>query len=408
MARRGDGISLRGKTWYLDFIHQGKRHYIRLGKLISRSVARELAIAARTRILRGEVGLGGPPAITVAAYATKWLRAMETRVEPKTLRGYTQLLHCYILPVVGKQNLGALDRKAVRALLAAQERREMSKNTVRLIRATLSAMCTDAIEDEYLLVNPAQGLGRKGRRGPGTITPADREKEIRPLSVEQLAQLLAEADTGPDHESYPYEGLLFRLMSGTGLRPAEAVAPRWDEFDAAARVVKVTRSFSDGVVKPTKTKRRRIVDLGPTLLALLDTRQGLLEAEAGLAGREPSEWIFPGPDRQPLDVVAVARRFRLLCRRAGLPRFRLYDLRHTYATHALARGVPIPYISKQMGHASPKITMEIYAHWIDDGDSSWATKIEEYQLGLAPDAEPRPNPRRAHVSRPVDGGETTK
>lgn len=243
MARRGDGLLLRGKTWYLDFIHQGKRHYVRLGKLISRSVARELAIAARTRILKGEVGIGGPPAITVAAYATKWLRAMETRVELKTLRSYTQLLHCYILPVVGKQNLGALDRKAVRALLAAQERREMSKNTVRLIRATLSAMCTDAIEDEYLLVNPAQGLGRRGRRGPGTITQADRDKEIRPLSVEQLAKLLAEAETGQDRETYPYEGLLFRLMSGTGLRPAEAVAPRWEDLDTATRVVKVVRSF---------------------------------------------------------------------------------------------------------------------------------------------------------------------
>jgi hypothetical protein len=43
MARRGDGIYLRGRTWWLDFMHDGKRHVVRLGKNISRTVAGELA-----------------------------------------------------------------------------------------------------------------------------------------------------------------------------------------------------------------------------------------------------------------------------------------------------------------------------------------------------------------------------
>jgi len=43
MARRGDGISLRGRTWWLDFTHQGRRHYVRLGKGISRTAAPEPA-----------------------------------------------------------------------------------------------------------------------------------------------------------------------------------------------------------------------------------------------------------------------------------------------------------------------------------------------------------------------------
>jgi hypothetical protein len=42
MARRGDGIYLRGKSWYLDFMHQGKRHVLRLGKGIRRGVVPEL------------------------------------------------------------------------------------------------------------------------------------------------------------------------------------------------------------------------------------------------------------------------------------------------------------------------------------------------------------------------------
>jgi len=58
MARRGDGIYLRSKTWWLDFTDQGKRHYIRLGKIINRTAAGELAMAKRAAILKGEAGIG--------------------------------------------------------------------------------------------------------------------------------------------------------------------------------------------------------------------------------------------------------------------------------------------------------------------------------------------------------------
>src|SRR5690242_1189559 len=60
MARRGDGIYLRGRTWWLDFTHRGERHVVRLGKNISRTVAGELARVQRAAILKAEAGIGGP------------------------------------------------------------------------------------------------------------------------------------------------------------------------------------------------------------------------------------------------------------------------------------------------------------------------------------------------------------
>src|SRR5512139_3469013 len=58
MARRGDAIHLRGKTWYLDCVINGVRHQRRLGKSITRSVALELARVQRAAILKGELGIG--------------------------------------------------------------------------------------------------------------------------------------------------------------------------------------------------------------------------------------------------------------------------------------------------------------------------------------------------------------
>src|SRR3989442_8606358 len=60
MARRGDGIYQRGKTWWLDFTHEEKRHYVRLGRNISKTVAGEIAKVKRGAILKGESGIGGP------------------------------------------------------------------------------------------------------------------------------------------------------------------------------------------------------------------------------------------------------------------------------------------------------------------------------------------------------------
>jgi hypothetical protein len=61
MARRGDGIYRRGPTWWLDFLHDGRRHVARLGKNISRTVAREPAQRARERILHDEERQRGAP-----------------------------------------------------------------------------------------------------------------------------------------------------------------------------------------------------------------------------------------------------------------------------------------------------------------------------------------------------------
>ena len=74
-------------------------------------------------------------------------------------------------------------------------------------------------------------------------------------------------------------------------------------------------------------------------------------------------------------MVAVGvKRFRLVLRKAALPRFRLYDLRHTYASQLLAEGAPITYVAAQLGHARPTTTLAHYAHWIPRGDKGWVDK----------------------------------
>src|SRR5262249_49986741 len=257
--------------------------------------------------------------------------------------------------------------------------------TVRLTRATLSVMLGDAVDDHLLVANPVAQLTRRGRRRQaGAITRAERQKNITPLSYEQLATFLAAAQKRLSRR----EATMFLLFADAGPRPGEALAVRWEDFDANARTLAIERAVSRGIVGPTKTEEIRTVDLTPRLAAALVELQAQAEKDALLAGVEPSPWIFPSSaDRRdeagkivergtPLDPSAVAKMFRSVLRVAGLPRFRLYDLRHTFATHLLAQGAPITYVSAQLGHAKPTTTLTYYAHWIPSGDKRHIDRLE--------------------------------
>jgi integrase len=111
--------------------------------------------------------------------------------------------------------------------------------------------------------------------------------------------------------------------------------------DAAGRSLRISRALSAGEVKDTKTHETRDVDVTRRLAAALSQYQPVQEAEALAAGVEPPAHLFP-EGRGLLDAERAARRFQAVLQRAGLPRFRLYDLRHSFASHLLAMGARCP------------------------------------------------------------------
>ena len=94
MARRGDGIYRRGGTWWLDFMHEGKRHYVRLGRNISKTVAGEIAKVKRGAILKGEAGIGGPKRADLSfdKAAEEFLAWSKANKRPRTHRTYSQCI----------------------------------------------------------------------------------------------------------------------------------------------------------------------------------------------------------------------------------------------------------------------------------------------------------------------------
>ena len=90
---------------------------------------------------------------------------------------------------------------------------------------------------------------------------------------------------------------------------------------------------------------------------------------------EPA-WLFPNDVGRPQDKWVVGTAFRRTLKRAGLPAFQLYDLRHTYASLLLAAGAPITYVSAQLGHANPTTTLRYYAKWIPSQGRRWVEVLD--------------------------------
>jgi integrase len=92
--------------------------------------------------------------------------------------------------------------------------------------------------------------------------------------------------------------------------------------------------------------------------------------------------MFTAEDGRPQHDKAVAERFQRLLVKAKVLRFRLYDLRHTYATHSLAGGAPITYVAAQLGHTKPTTTLAHYAHWLPTAERAWAEKLQRMPTGF--------------------------
>lgn len=174
---------------------------------------------------------------------------------------------------------------------------------------------------------------------------------MKTLPVEQLQSFLREA-----RESGVFE--LYYLELATGLRRGELLGSKWEDIDWERGYLRVRCQISpingEVVEAPLKTKNAY-----RTLPLAEDTVSVLLEQKKKAGS---SLWVFPSPNGRPISPDSVLHMLHRVLKRAGLPRVRLHDLRHTFATLAPQNGVDIKTVSGMLGHFFAGFTLDTYAH----------------------------------------------
>jgi integrase len=335
---------------------------------------------------------------TVDEYAQAWLQDITTEgaVKPRTIVSYRQLFRLHISPALGTIRLRDLSRRNVKDLLNAKREqliksqkknpdattaeqpspRTLAKNTVRLMRACLSVMLAEAVDDGVIVSNPATLPVRKQGKKKAATVP------LHPFEETELKQLLAAARV-IDPEYFP----LFLLLARTGLRPGEAFALEWADLDFPKRKLSVERALSAGVVGTTKTRMAREVDMSQELADALAALYRVREAQTlKYQWGDVPDLIFVNSERGFLDESRVRKRFARVLKAAGVGGHRLYDLRHTFASILLQNCAPITYVAAMLGHADSTTTLRWYARWLPKSGKSYVNSLDWGSL-----APKRPN-----------------
>lgn len=327
MARHGDGLILRGAVWYLDCRIDGQRHVVRLGKGITRTVARELAHVKRTAILKGQAGIGRKKkdctfADARAAYEV-WMRA---NTRPRTQRVYRQALDQLTQSFGGKRlsQISPFDverhkHRRVEAGARVVANRELSR---------LKALFNAAIRwSLFEGTNPVAG-----------VKPVEEsEGRLRFLEYAEEAQLLKVAE--------PIVQDIIVLGVNTGIRiAAEGLGLRWADVDFTRNLLRVPAAYS-------KNAESRVIPLNSRAREVLARRKA----------ESRSAFVFSKPNGQP--YKSMDKKLTEAVQQAGLSGsgISLHSLRHTFASRLVMSGADLRTI-QECGGWSDLSLVQRYSH----------------------------------------------
>ena len=296
--------------------------------------ARRVAARAISKILGGEepqahrFGTRGGP--TVAQAAEKYLTEhVAVHCKTRTLEIRETVIRLHILPALGRMPLTAV---RLADALTLHHKLASMPTQANVVAITLSQIFRKA--QLWGLVPPGTDPGAQVK----LYRLRGRERFLTEVEVERLGRVLEEEHAHGRTLSSAIEAI--RLLMLTGCRKNEIIKLRWTDVDLKARELRL---------RDSKTGPR-VVPLSPAAVSLLE---GLTQSAEG-------EWVIPGrkPGRHFTGLGAAWRRLRV---RANLQDVRLHDLRHSFASTALALGESLPTIAKLLGHRRIESTAR-YAH----------------------------------------------
>lgn len=373
-----------------------------------------------------------PSRRTVAEFFGEWLDATKHALKPSTYANYRDYLSAYVLPTIGTRRLQDVDvpmlntfyrhllergrRKpdnntvmyeywrshrtaeheprpkeiacacgttiyAARAAVTryrsgrvpAPKSAGLAPKTVKNIHRMLHRALKDAVAWRYLTYNPAEHASlprtpRTARAGAGARHAV--------WTVEQLADWLNIALNDR------FAGL-WMLAATTGMRRSELAGLRRGSLNLSSGQVIMgddTRVVVQGRAQNSDGKTEassRILSLDELTIEWLRRYVDMVEAERAELGASFTEddHLLCYPDGRAPHPQTITRMFNRLADRAGAPRIRLHDVRHTYATLALDAGIDLKIVSDRLGHANVYVTAQIYGHRSTGRDRDAAERV---------------------------------
>ena len=238
-----------------------------------------------------------------------------------------------------------------------------STSYIRKMHQLLNQAFNQAVKWKNIAFNPVEGAD----------PPSVKYEEMIIWSLDEIQKFLQQCK-GERHY------LTFLLAIYTGMRRGEILGLQWSDIDLDKKMIRVCRSLAHvpkrGYMLTTlKTKNsKRQIQIPEFVIQEIRNHKQRQEEWKGLVGElyEDNELVIctiTGKLQDPRNVVRVMKR---LIKSTKVPNIRFHDIRHTHASILISEGVDIVKISKRLGHANPKITLEFYGHLLPNADNDIA------------------------------------
>ena len=326
----GLGVRVRptgGQSYVLLEDASGRSRRVSLGPVSLKNVAEVRRECHARKASPGPEASGAPGRVAPLFrdfVEGAWKEAHFGGYKPSTKKGVRSVLDRQLLPAFGSKPLDRITLAQVTQWFDRFSRTAPgnANHALDLLRQIMNF----AIANSHLETNPARAVKRNRRQA---LT--------RFLSREEIGRLHRVLDR-QTRKSSREQADIVRLLLLTGCRRNEIVRLRWSEVDRDRLVLADGKTGPRTV--PLSTPARRILERRP---------QGA------------SPFVFPSP-RDPARPRSRNLSFWYRARReAGIKDVRLHDLRHTHASYAVMNGVPIPVVSRLLGHSDVRTTLR-YAH----------------------------------------------
>jgi integrase len=355
---------------------------------------------------------------TFSEVCTRFLES-KVNLRPSTLRSYRGLIQCYLDPYFGKwkvQTISLTDVERFRFELtqglpapiaksfterrlaanpkwsnarAKQETARM-KPGIRTINKALTLLVmllNYASKHQWVDSNAAEHVERLSDTRP----PDEQAIDGNILSPDEIRRLLDAMPEGAYR-------MIVQTAAFTGARQSELLGLQWGDIDWASRKAHIRRAWREGRMTLPKTRNStRRIDLPEFLVHEL--KKWKLRCPTS-----ELDLVFPNESGRPLSHSnLLSRGLYPALRRAGLRRVRFHDLRHSYASMMLASGADIVRVSRLLGHASPTVTLNIYAHQLPTEHYASVDGLAKLVYGENGVAEPKPATDSVVVGFPASG-----
>lgn len=343
------------------------------GRQIQRSFSGKTQKEVREKMQAAAVeintGIYTPPQkMTVGQWLDIWAAEYLGGLKQNTVRVYTVNIRKHIKPAMGAIMLPDLRPHMVQSFINGLE--SLSPVSVRQAYRVLHMALEQAVRHGYLPRNPASDC----------VLPKAEQKEIHPLTDEQVAALL-KASAGSELEH------IIPVALFTGLRLSELLGLTWDCVDMKGGRITVNKQLArtdywkSGVFISPKNGKSRTIFPADSVLKILKkqkTQQMKMRLKAGQLWNNAYDLVFTAEDGSPVAQWRVDKSFKKILAAAGMTGVRFHDLRHTYAVNSIRAGDDVKTIQGNLGHASAAFTLDRYGHFTERMKQDSAARMEGF------------------------------